>query len=400
VTPPFTHGHLAAALFWICTTLAVYPYAIYPAIVWFVTRLRPRHVRQNGGWSARLCIARPPVTHIVAAHNEEALIEQKIRDILATMQDEPRSELVVVSDYSTDRTFERACAFAGERVTVAVNDQSRGKAGAHNKAVQLARNEILIFSDVETRAPKVTIDALIGALEQPEVGCANAQIVFQSEAKDSVVASADLYWRFECWLRRLETEAGVYATSSGPCMAVRKSLFRPLPPTGDTDFTTPLDVIDQGKRCVHLAEAQAFDVPPRDRRSQFRARVRMVAKNFSGTVSRWGWCNLTRHPIYSWSIYSHKVLRWLTPFFLLGALAADLASTHRGWSHQAAIGVELTFFAAACAGWCAYRFGRNWPVVGPAYALMLANAAFAIGVCKALTGRVPSFYLPTRNLVR
>src|SRR5205807_240578 len=157
------------------------------------------------------------------------------------------------------------------------------------------------------------------------------------------------------WLRTAETRLNIYATGSGPCMAVRRSMFKELPPTGDVDFTTPLDVVDAGYSCAHLYGSVAHDVMPANAAGEFRVRIRMVAKNFSGTLSRWGWRNIARRPAYTWALYSHKIFRWLTPFFLLSTILSNLFLIDRGWLYDSTLALQAAFYGMAVAGWIAYR---------------------------------------------
>jgi cellulose synthase/poly-beta-1,6-N-acetylglucosamine synthase-like glycosyltransferase len=387
-------------LFWACAFLSVYPYTIYPGSIWLISLLK----RETGGGVRNLAATTlgfdPPFSHVVAAHSEEDLIREKIEESLSALAGSNDCELVVVSDYSTDRTLEAAKNVESIQLVVAASTGPRGKAGANNEAVRLAKNAILVFSDVETRIPRESLSRLIAAFQDPCVGCAVAEIAFSNEHRDDVSAAAGLYWRFEMWLRSVESRAGLYATGSGPCMAVRRSAFKPLPPSGDVDFTTPLDVVDQGYRCVHVSGAYAFDSMPRDDRAEFRARVRMVAKNFGGTICRWGARNLIRRPLYSWAIYSHKIMRWLAPFFMLVTLVSTLLLLRQGWVYRVSMYLELAILLAACTGWYAYRRKTGWPIVGQVYAFLLANVAFALGVLKVIAGQVPTFYTPTRQTSR
>jgi hypothetical protein len=175
-------------------------------------------------------------------------------------------------------------------------------------------------------------------------------------------------------------------------------LFKDLPPAGDTDFTTPLDVVDAGYRCVHMTGCFAYDVLTPDAAAEFKTRVRMVAKNFAGTIARWGWRNIFRRPLYTWALYSHKILRWLTPFFLVAAFASNALLLRQGSLYAFVFLLQVIFYLAAALGWLGYRRGRKWPILLPVYAFVLANIAFFLGVLKSLGGGAPSFFVPTHQL--
>jgi cellulose synthase/poly-beta-1,6-N-acetylglucosamine synthase-like glycosyltransferase len=385
-------------LFWFGAVLALYPYTIFPAALWLMNLVTAGRARAGSVGREHSGHDIGAFSMIVAAHNETTDIVRKIEQVLPALALNPNSELIVVSDYSTDDTLVEAKRVAHPQVRVLENSGTRGKAGATNYAVPFANNEFLVFSDVETRVPIETVAQMVDMLCRAGVGCVNAQIVFVNAASDTVAEAAGVYWKFEMWLRSIESALNLYATSSGPCMAVRRSLFKELPPTGDTDFTTPLDVVEAGYRCVHMAGSLAFDVLAQSARVEFNIRVRMVAKNFSGTIVRWGWRNILRRPLYTWALYSHKIFRWLTPFFLLGALVSNALLIGRGWLYGLLLMLQVAFYAAAAVGWAGYRRDKAWPILLPLYAFVLANIAFFVGVLKSLRGGAPSFYIPTRQL--
>jgi len=382
-------------VFWLCVLAVLHPYVLFPTILWtcsvIVDATDDRKQPTDYSHSA------DPFTIIVCAHNEESHIEKKIRDTIPLLETHPQNVMLVVSDHSSDNTVAIATAIGHSQIKVIENKLGRGRALASNFAVGAAKNEWLIFTDVRCYVSKETIAAMLDVLHHNHIGCVNAAIVFAHQP-DEVSAAADLYWHFENLLRTAETKLGLYATASGPCMALRRSLFRELPSTGDVDFTTPLDVVDQGYRCAHLSGHFAFDVMPPNAKAEFHARTRMVAKNFSGTISRWGWHNLVRRPLYTWALYSHKILRWLVPFFMVCAFFSNIILINSHWIYNLTFALQGAFYLVAFIGWLSYRNKKSWPIAQRAYAFVLANVAFAFGVLKAAAGRIPAYYVPSNHL--
>ena len=380
-------------VFWFSSLAAIYPYLLFPALLSFFGLF-------GRGKASRPSVKAPPppITHILVVHNEVDIIATKIEQSITVLECIPGSELLVVCDHCSDGTPEVARSFDHRQIRVLESEGTRGRAGAHNYGMERAVHEFVIFSDVETIVPIETVLSMVSCLKLPDVGCVNAAIVFAVADGDQVMMASGFYWRFELWLRSLETRLGFNAFSSGPCMGIRRDLFRNLPPTGDIDFTTPLDIVAQGWRCVQLVDVKAFDSMPTDDRAEYKARVRMVSKNFLGTVTRWGWVNFIRYPTHSWVIYSHKIMRWLSPFFLLCVLISTLALQGAGAIYTMALVAQALFFLSAVAGFVDYRHDKRWPIFMQVYAFMLANAAFIHGVFRACTRSVPEFYTPTRKI--
>jgi cellulose synthase/poly-beta-1,6-N-acetylglucosamine synthase-like glycosyltransferase len=384
-------------LFWFSAVLAVYPYTIFPLTLVLMRLVAAGHPSRHAVKETKP-LQSSAFSMLVPAYNEGAHIVGKIEQTLPALALDPANEMIIVSDHSTDDTVAVAKSVAHPQVRVLENAGGRGKAGATNYAVPFARNELLVQSDVGTRVPAETVAQVVDMLRQPGVGCVNAETVFVNATGDTVAEAAGLYWKFEMWLRSIETTLNLYATSSGSCMAVRRSLFKDLPPAGDTDFTTPLDVVDAGYRCVHMSGCLAYDVMTPDAGAEFKTRVRMVAKNFAGTILRWRWRNIFRRPLHTWALYSHKVLRWLTPFFLLAAFVSNALLLEHGLLYEVIFPLQVAFYAAALLGWLGYRLGRKWPILLPVYAFVLANIAFFLGVLKSLAGGGPAFFVPTHQL--
>ena len=191
-------------------------------------------------------------------------------------------------------------------------------------------------------------------------------------------------------LRRDESACGLFVFGSGACCAVRRDLFRDVPPTGDIDFTTPLDVALQGSLCIHCPDARAYDVLPESPSREFRARVRMTSKNLHGTLSRWGIGGVLRHPLYSLTILSHKICKWITPFLMILVFACSLALAGQSNIALAILLGQIAFIILAMVG----AIFPGLPLVCHAWSFMVANVAFGMGVCKALMGRAPAAYRP------
>jgi cellulose synthase/poly-beta-1,6-N-acetylglucosamine synthase-like glycosyltransferase len=210
-----------------------------------------------------------------------------------------------------------------------------------------------------------------------------------------VSQSAGLYWHFEQALRQYESDLGINVFGSGACCAMRRELFRDIPPTGDVDFTSPLDAALQGKLCIHQPEAIAYDEMPDSRANELKARIRMTSKNFKGTLERWGWNGIRKYPLKSLVILSHKYGRWITPFLLLTLLLSSVASLilSAGALVSALVMGQVAFYALGILGF----FKLPVPGASTIYSFLLGNYGILLGVLKAISGKVASTYTPIRN---
>ncbi|RMH20509.1 MAG: glycosyltransferase [Gammaproteobacteria bacterium] len=387
-------GHLSIWLYWGCAAILVAVWLAYPILLRgleFATCFRGQKVV---GESDQALFG---VSILIAAHNEEIRIVSRINNIYACDYPEDLIEVVVVSDGSDDDTVRQVREHVekhGGKIKVIDLKPQRGRAHAHNVGMSKCSERIVVFTDADTEFERNFLRKIVAPFQDRAVGYASGMLKYRNRDSSDIAQSAGLYWRFEYLLRRLETRLGVYVFGSGACCAVRKELFRDIPASGDVDFTTPLDVVLQGYKCVHVDDAVAYDEMPDNPKREFRARVRMTAKNFHGMITRWGVRGLVQHPIYSLAIFFHKIGRWLTPFAMIVVFISNFFLLQDGVLYQVAVGIQVLFYLLAVLGLMKVPV----PLAAQVYSFCLANAGFMVGVLKALAGRVPAAYTPVNKI--
>lgn len=222
---------------------------------------------------------------------------------------------------------------------------------------------------------------MVNDLADPRVGLTTATVLF-GEAEDAVEKGQGFYWRYELLLRYAESDLEMLATGSGQALLVRRELFRPLPSCYGDDCIMPLDVRAQGYKVVQRRDAAVFDVMPHTIEGELRARIRMTARNWTGTLSRPAVLNPLRFPLTALGLVSHKLLRWLTPFFLAAAFLFNTLLALNGqlvfvWCLQA------LFYVSALIGWVLAKKQRRAWVFGYSFSFCLANVGFLLGTLKA-----------------
>lgn len=332
----------------------------------------------------------PTVSIIIAAYNEEKNIEKRIRNILEQDYPTDKIEIIVASDGSTDRTVENAKQYGKYGVKILDFKQNRGRAEVQNDAVKEAKGEIIFFTDAETEFEENFLKNIVKYFSE-NVGCVVGNLIYRSQ-KSSISQSEGLYFKFEKKIRELESELGILATASGACMAVRRCLWKDLTPIDDSDFTTPLDVILQGYRVVFAKDAIAYDIPPSSVKGELKARIRQTSKNFIGTLKRWGMKGWIKHPFVSWGMLSHKILRWFTPFFMLGAFISNIFLLNKGYFYKLIFTGQVAFYILAIFGLIGELFKKRIPIASTIFSFCIANMGMGIGVIKGLIGKAPTSY--------
>jgi cellulose synthase/poly-beta-1,6-N-acetylglucosamine synthase-like glycosyltransferase len=268
-----------------------------------------------------------------------------------------------------------------------------GKSAIQNRAVDTIGASILVFSDADTRFAPGFLTAVVAPFGDPSVGAVQAHLLFVPEDPSAVVGQAR-YWRAELEIRQLEADLGILAVASGACISVRRELWRPLDPGVGDDCMIPLDVVSQSRTVAYAADAIAHEPADAEFDHVVSTRARMTLRNWQGTWSRAALLDPFRHPGYAFALWSHKILRWLSPIWLLGltvsAVALPFAAARRArLLPAAAVGA---FYSLALVGALARTRSRRVPIGTAVYSFVLANLGFLHGLTKAARGVTISRY--------
>jgi cellulose synthase/poly-beta-1,6-N-acetylglucosamine synthase-like glycosyltransferase len=328
----------AAILFWACLALVTYAYLGYPLLVWGLSRVFDRRVVPRGGDDVDL----PTVSLLIAAYNEDAVIEDRLRNALAMDYPAEKLEIVVSSDGSTDRTTEIVRRYAGGRVRLLDYTHRRGKATVLNASVPELAGEIILCSDANTEIDPAAPRKLVRWFRDPGVGAVCGRLVLTDPRTGKNVDS--LYWKYETFLKRCEGKLGALLGANGGIYAIRKAAFTPIPDgTILDDFVIPLVAkLRTGCAIVYDTEAVAREETPSEIGSEFHRRARIGAGGYQSLGLLWP----LLHPRWGWTTLafaSHKILRWLCPFFLVGMLASNLVLC-ADLFFQAALAAQLLFY--------------------------------------------------------
>jgi cellulose synthase/poly-beta-1,6-N-acetylglucosamine synthase-like glycosyltransferase len=324
---------------------------------------------------------------IVTAHNEAPRIVSRIVNILEQQYPPDRFEVIVASDGSDDGTDDLAAQVTDRRVQIIRSARQVGKSLMQNRAVEQASGDIVVFTDAGTMFAPDFLTEIAAAFSDKEIGAADGRLVFQETQGNMLSVTHGRYWAYELDLRDLESRLGILAVASGACVAVRRSLFRPLDAAYGEDCMIPLDTVMAGSKVIHRLSAIAYETPVDNRRKEFRARVRMTQRNIQGTWSRRALLNPLRFPGYAFSLWSHKMLRWFSPFFLLAAAVSSGRLAAQGDTlFRVITGAEGLALMVGVLGPYLRSLGLRIPFFEACSAFILANVGFALGIWRALRG--------------
>lgn len=310
----------AVFVFWMSAGLVAYAYLVYPVLLWLLTTWRqiPEPPSHAGG-DATL----PMVSVLVVAHNEEAFMQARLENLLALEYPRDRVEFVVASDGSTDRTNEIVRRFASQGVSLREISSRGGKTAALNEVIPSLRGDIVVLSDANTMMEPTAVRQMVRWFAAADIGVVCGRLVLTDPVTGTNVDG--LYWRYETFLKQREHRLGGLLGANGAIYAIRRHLFVPLRPgTIVDDFVIPLAArLRSGCRIVYDDTAVAFEETPAEIGSEFRRRTRIGAGDFQSLGQVWP-ALLPTHGWISFTFISHKLLRWMGPFLLLGTAVSNL----------------------------------------------------------------------------
>jgi cellulose synthase/poly-beta-1,6-N-acetylglucosamine synthase-like glycosyltransferase len=360
-----------------------FAYFGYPLVLLLLRRIAPRPLQPAPG------AALPRVTLLIPAHNEARAIAAKLDNSLAL--DYPREllEIAVISDGSTDETPRIVASYADRGVTLVEVAERRGKAHALNTGLGETAGDIVVFSDASIELEPQAIRAIVEPFADEAVGAVSGEDLIAGPGGEG------LYGRYELALRNLEASVGSIVGASGSFYAQRRALLRGFREGLAPDFLSVLEVAERGYRIVTAPRARGYMQALSSARGEFARKARTLLR---GMTTLWVMRRLLmpQYGRFAFFLWSHKVLRWLVPVFMLGALLSSLALVAAPL-YAAALGLQLLFYVLAGLAFL-QLLGLHERSLGrvPLF-FTLANAAILLAWWRFISGARMEIWEPTRR---
>jgi poly-beta-1,6-N-acetyl-D-glucosamine synthase len=368
-------------VFWFAAALVGYSYVGYPAWLWLRSRWSPRPVRRGS--------TTPAVSAVMVVRNEEAVIAQKIDNLLALDYPQQKLEVIVVSDGSTDATPAILSEYANNsgmpaRVRILLKPASEGKAAGLNDGIRMAKGEILFFTDARQHVEPSALRFLIENFSDTNVGVASGELMLGDPANGETGKGMGLYWRIEKQIRELESASGSVVGATGAIYCARQQLVDPLPEgTILDDVLLPMQIVRKGYRVIFDHRAWAWDTPSLGKSREFSRKVRTLSGNYQ-LLQLAPWLLGSRNPI-RFEFISHKLSRLASPFALVALLVASLFLS--GALYRAALCAQLVFYALSAAAFGDLRIGPLARIADPARTFVILNSAAMVAFVNFVMGR-------------
>ena len=359
-------------LFWASLGLLVWTHLGYPLAAALAARLRPRRVRKGE--------LTPSVSLIVAAHNEEDVIERRLENLLALDYPADKLEIVVASDASDDRTDKLVEREPRVRL---IRCPRGGKVAAQNHTVPQTSGEILAFTDANATWSPDALRKLVRSFADPEVAYVCGKVVLQQPDGTNREGA---YWRFEVWLRQHESDLGSVTGGNGAIYAVRREDYVDVDPRFGHDLAFPYLMVQRGRRAVYEPDALSYEKPSRDQEEEYRRKVRMFEHCWLIVLR--GRMLRGLGPVYFLEVVSHRLLRYGSGLLHLVLILTSAALVRHGLVYEIALAVQAAGLLLALAG----RLRIPIPGAGLAYYYVLVTWATVRALQRYLRFGVPAVW--------
>jgi cellulose synthase/poly-beta-1,6-N-acetylglucosamine synthase-like glycosyltransferase len=364
--------------FWILIITVIYTYVGYILLIPLLAIFFNRRVNKKD--------IEPKVTYLITAFNEEKSIAAKLEDTLGLDYPKEKLEVMVASDGSTDRTDEIVKGFAGRGVVLKRVEGRVGKTATQNEAVKAATGEIIIFSDATTKYSKDAIRIIVRNYADEGVGAVSGRYEYINPTGAPVGIGTILFWKYENFIKSMQTRIRTITGCCGCIYSVRKDAYVPLPQDIISDLVEPLKIIEKGYRIVFEPEAVAYEETTEKPSEEFKMRIRVITRAMRGILYVKSLLNPFKYPFVSFQLISHKVLRWLIPFFLIGLLVSNYFLLGY-WFYNLIFVMQIVFYFSALIGLLTDRLGHKVKLLAIPLYFCVVNYASFLAFFKTLTGQ-------------
>jgi cellulose synthase/poly-beta-1,6-N-acetylglucosamine synthase-like glycosyltransferase len=379
---------MARPVFWIFVGVLAYIYVAYPILVRALAAFAGRSVKRAMG-------LRPRVTVIITAYNEQQSIRAKIDNVLGVDYPPPLLDVIVASDASSDATDDTVRSYASKRVRLLRVEGRLGKTACQNAAVGEARGEIVVFTDATTSFDRAALAAMVENFGDKQVGCVAGLLVYLGKGEGLTAAGGVSYWDYEVALRDAESHLGTLIGVSGCFYGVRKCAYRPIDPRSISDFVIAMRMREQGLRTILEKRAVCFEETLDRSDKELPMRVRVALRSITALVSERRFLNPFVDLQFAWQLWSHKVLRYASPYCLLVMIGACVLLVAEPL-YQAALVAMSALFAAGVAGFVLQLSARRMGFLGKPYYFLLTNLASMIATLRYAKGERMTTWTPVR----
>ncbi len=339
--------YLLTILFWVSFFIVFYAFIGYGIVITFLAKIKGKpSVAVPKQWM--------PVTLVIPCYNEADILHTKIQNCLALDYPKDKLQLMFITDGSTDNSPDVISQYGN--ITLLHSPVRGGKSAAENRAMQHVATPVVIFTDANTELNGQAVKNIVRHFSDERVGCVSGEKRVMSNEEDGASATEGIYWKYESFLKKKDSDWYTAVGAAGELVAFRTSLYEAMP--HDTildDFVQSMQIASKGYKIVYEPEAYAMENPSSNIKEEMKRKVRICAGGWQSIVRLQSRISFKSDAKLAFQYYSHRVLRWtITPFLMiLMFITSGLLSVYGNAFQQSLFGLQALFYASAFAGYMA-----------------------------------------------
>jgi cellulose synthase/poly-beta-1,6-N-acetylglucosamine synthase-like glycosyltransferase len=369
-----------AVLFWLSLVVIFFTYVGYPLLLFIVSLFK-----NNKEFPLQKHTI--PISVIIAAYNEEKLIQEKIKNTLEQGYPSQLLQIIVVADGSTDLTVTKVSEF--KEVLVLFDELRKGKAAAVNRAIAYTTSDIIVLTDANSFLQPGAFNELIKPFIDKEVGAvAGEKKVIDSHHYEQ--GGEGLYWKYESWVKQQESKFYTVIGAAGELFAIRKKLYSTIPEYIITDdFFLSVSVNLQHKKVVYAKKAVSVEYESVTFNDEWNRKVRIAAGGIQSLFVISEAFNFFNHPKLAFQFFCHRVSRWLfcSPAFIVLFVMNFLLITTESSFYKLFFWLQVVFYVLAFAGWLLSLSEKYFKITGIPFYIVFMHAAMLTGLYRFFTGK-------------
>lgn len=373
-------------LFWLSLFIVFYTFLGYGILLYILVRIR--RILKGKRLPPGLDQDFPTLTLVIAAYNEESIIEEKISNTLELSYPSGKLSLLFVTDGSNDRTPELVAAYP--QIRLMHTPVRSGKILAMHRAMDQVDTEVVVFTDANTFLNRDALLLIARHYADARVGAVSGEKRVMQDVVSDATAGEGFYWKYESALKKWDSELHSVVGAAGELFSVRRSLYKSVQP--DTildDFMISMQIAEQGYRIVYEPDAYASELSSENIQEELKRKVRIAAGGIQSILRLKKLMNPFHDPMLSFQYISHRVLRWtVTPFLMILALILNILIVLRsgGGIYVLLLVGQVGFYLMALAGWALERRRIKVKALFVPYYFCMMNYAVLAGIRRYLKG--------------
>lgn len=375
-------------LLWFSLFIAFYAFFGYGILLFVIIKIK-RALKGKPVLPVVATADLPTCTLVVAAYNEDSVMEEKIKNSLALNYPKDKLEYIFITDGSTDGTA--AIVEQYKEIRHMHSSERNGKIAAVHRAMDTVTSEVVVFTDANTF---LNTDALVNICRHysnAKVGAVAGEKRVYAEAGNAT-AGEGFYWKYESKLKTWDSELYSVVGAAGELFSIRTSLYQPVPSnTILDDFMISLLVAKNGYRVIYEPEAFATESASQNVTEELKRKIRIAAGGLQSIVWLKALLNPFPNPVLTFQYVSHRVLRWtVVPFLMILALFINLFIVFTGsisLTYQLLLLGQVGFYVLAISGWILEERKIKIKIFFIPYYFCMMNYAVVMGIFRYLRGK-------------